>query len=97
MSTKYVVIHGFYDNETLRQEFIQAVGTYDDVRQAYGVAILQLSDFVDPESEEMITPPFELEGECGYGMELKHKTYTDYCYVLFCDEDDFWGKLRDEQ
>ena len=95
MSDRFVVISGHYDNKTYRGEFIQAIGTYNDVRQAYGVALLQLSDFIDEEKGEMITPPFALEGDTGYGIEIKHEKYTDYCYVLFCDPDDFWGRKKE--
>ena len=80
-------VSGNYDNKTPREDFIQAIGTYNDMRQAYGAAILQLNDFVEDGKGEMITPLFQLEGDTGVGMEVKHENDTDYCYVLFCDSD----------
>ena len=94
MSDKYVVISGNYNNETFRNEFIQAIGTYNDMRQAYGVAILQLNEFVN--NGEMITPLYKLEGDTGVGMEVKHESYTDYVHVLFAGPDD-WGDFWDRE
>ena len=90
MSDKFVVVSGNYMNDTGRQDFIQAIGTYNDMRQAYGVAILQLNEFVDQEKNEMITPLFDLDTNTGMGMEVKHERYTDFCYILFCGPDE-WG------
>lgn len=95
MSAKYVVVSGSYTNDTGHGYFIQAIGTYEDARTAYGVAILQLNDFVDKDSGEMITPIFSLEGNTGCGMEVKHEKHTDFCYVLFGGPDG-WGDKEEE-
>ena len=87
--SKYVVIHESYDNETKISDFIQAIGTYDDARSAYGAAYLQLCDFAREDGVNCISTPYRLEGDTGLGMTLKHDRYTDVCYVLFVGEDGF--------
>ena len=87
--SKYVVIHESYDNETKTSDFIQAIGTYDDVRSAYGTAYLQLCDFARDDGVNCISIPYRLEGDTGLGMTLKHDRYTDVCYVLFVGKDGF--------
>lgn len=94
MSDKYVVVSGNYDNKTGRLDFIQALGTYYDCRQAYGVALLQLCDF-QQSKEEKVTPLFPLEGDTGYGISIRHEAYTDFCYILFCDSDDGYEKKEE--
>lgn len=83
MSDRYAVVYGNYRNDNVRSDYIQAVGTYNDFVQAYGAALLMLNDNANEDLGETITPLFPLEGDTGYGMELKHERYTDFCYVLF--------------
>lgn len=79
---KFVVVSGYYDNDTLRSKFIQAIGTYNDKLQAFGKALLHISELADGQDKK-ITLPFVLENETGYGIEVRHEKYTDYCYILF--------------
>ena len=93
--SKYIVIHESYNNETKISDFIQAIGTYDDMRSAYGAAYLQLCDFARDEGIDNISTPYRLEGDTGFGMSLKHERYTDVCYVLFVGKDGF-GEHEEE-
>ena len=83
---QYIVVAGYYDNKTNAGEFIQALGCFDNAEQAYGTALLWIDEQADSKKGEMITPLYELEGSTGFGMDVKHETYTDYVYVLFCEE-----------
>lgn len=84
VSHQYMVVYGNYRNSDLRNEFIQGIGTYDNAEQAYGKAILFLNEMINEGSNEQISPIYPLEGDTGFGMSLKHETYTDYVYILIC-------------
>lgn len=86
---QYVVIAGYYNNETNIDGMIQAVGVYDNAEQAYGAAFLHLCKSAEDLKDETVTisTPYRLEGESGFGMDMKHGIWTEYAYVLFCDPD----------
>lgn len=85
---QYIVVGGYYDNKSGLKEFIQALGVYDNIEQAYGKAILYLNESVDDKRKEYISPIYPLESDVGFGMDLEHEKITDYVYVLFCEEDE---------
>lgn len=89
MSDKYVVVSGYRNNETGVIEFIQAIGTYNDVRQAYGVMFLQANELIEDEEKDELSGLYRLEGETGFGINVHHETTTDFVYVLFCHG---WGE-----
>ena len=80
--TRFVVVAGYY-NKDRQNEFIQALGCFDNPEQAYGKAILHLNEMIDDPKTSCVTPIFQLEGDTGYGMEVKHENFTDFAYVLF--------------
>lgn len=89
---KYIVIYGYYDKETKRNEFISALGTYDNAEEAYGAAFIYLNDLIANEyrNKDTISPLFPLEGETGYGMEIingDENSAIDYAYILFVEEE----------
>lgn len=93
---EFVVVTGYYDNDTKSSNFIQAIGTYNDELQAYGKALLYLSELASNLADgepNKITPLFELNCQTGYGMELRNKKTTDYVYVLFnrIEDSEEWG------
>ncbi len=82
---RYVVIAEIPDTG-----FMDCVGIYDNVEQAYGKAYLSLGDGLD-EGEYYLTLPEEREGESGYIMECRSKTQDrtiTTATVLFFKEDD---------
>ena len=85
-SKRFAVVTGYYNNDTHIQGMIQCIGVYSDSKAAYGDALLHLNEVT--ESELMISPLFELEGESGYGMEAKGERITDFAYVLFVEDED---------
>ena len=86
MPKQYIVVSGYYDNETLRNEFIQAIGAYTNHEQAYGAALLHLNSLCDTDETATISPLYQLEGDTGFGMSVNRGDFTDYAYVLICGE-----------
>ena len=84
MMKSYIVIAGTYDNKTNVTDFVQAIGFYYDIQEAYGAAFLHLNDSVI--NDEKISPLFPLEGDTGYGAEVRHEVFTSFCDVLFCED-----------
>ena len=89
---KYIVIYGYYDKETKRNEFISALGIYDNAEEAYGAAYIYLNDLIANESrdKDTISPLFQLDCETGYGMEIRNgdeNSAIDYAYILFVEEE----------
>ena len=95
VKAKYIVVYGYYDKKTKGNEFISALGAYDTPEEAYGAAFIYLNDLIANEyrDKDTITPLFPLEGETGYGMEIRNgdeNSAIDYAYVLFnnhCEEE----------
>lgn len=92
---KYIVIYGYYDKETKRNEFISALGTYDNAEEAYGAAYIYLNDLIASEyrtseyrNKDTISPLFPLEGKTGYGMEIRNgdeNSAIDYAYIFLTE------------
>jgi hypothetical protein len=95
VKAKYIVVYGWQNIKTGKDEFITVIGAYDTPEEAYGAAFMNLNDLIVDESRNgTISPLFSLEGETGYGMKIVNgddKSVTiDYAYVLFnshCEEE----------
>lgn len=89
--TKYIVVAGYEDDQG-RQSYIQCLGVFKRYREAYGEALIFLSEIASAQPDEgfMIIPPMGLEGQTGVGMWLKDKNgrSVDYAFVLFNREDE---------
>lgn len=99
---KYVVVAGYYSDDNIT-EFEQCIGVFDTAREAYGEALLYLTDEIDGQDKEIrdklsISPLYELEGGTGYEMTLKGIPYhyTDFVTVLFWDDEADHGKHSKE-
>lgn len=89
---KYIVIYGYYDKKTKGNEFISVLGAYGNPEEAYGAAFIYLNDLIASEyrNKDTISPLFPLEGETGYGMEIRNgdeNSAIDYAYILFNGEE----------
>lgn len=98
---KFVVIAGYWDNETKIIEYSQCIGVYDSAREAYGEALLYINDEIDVSEKDTvkISPLYELDMEAGYGMRLEggNRTYTDFVNVYFYDDKEDVGKHTCEE
>ena len=93
VKAKYIVVYGYLDKKTKRNEFISALGAYDTSEEAYGAAFIYLNDLIANECrhKDTISPLFPLEGETGYGMEIRNgdeNSAIDYAYILFNGEEE---------
>ena len=98
---KYIVVAGYHSDDT---EFIQCIGVFDNVREAYGEALLYLNEEIDNADSECrdklhISPLFELESQTGFGMIVEgvKRSFTDYANILFWDEKEDHGKHKGEE
>lgn len=86
---KAVVILESYDTKTGQANFITCQDVFENFNAAYGEALLTLSEFANTSDEPglMITPLYELEGETGFGIDLKNtEGKTEYSvFILFAD------------
>ena len=91
VKAKYIVVYGWENIKTGKDEFINVIGAYDTPEEAYGAAFMYLNDLIANEhrNKDTISPLFPLGGETGYGMKIVNgddKSVTiDYAYVLFND------------
>lgn len=94
---KYIVIAGYKVNNIT--EFEQCIGIFDDVKIAYGEALLYLNDAIEGKGENVtISNLYKLEMDTGYGMRLVgvECDSVDFINVFFYDEKEFDGKYRCE-
>ena len=93
VKAKYIVVYGYLGKKTKRNEFISVLGAYDTSEEAYGAAFIYLNDLIANEcrDKDTISPLFPLEGETGYGMEIRNgdeNSAIDYAYILFNGEEE---------
>lgn len=93
MPEKYVVIL------EIDTGYIQCVAICDTAEEAYGHALLAVSDDVD-EEKYYLTIPQEREGENGYMIECRSKddnSVYHWCTVLFYEPEDQKGEQNEQK
>jgi len=79
-------------------DLVQSLGVFDNANSAYGRAYLFLSEITEDEDMEncYVTFPYELEGDTGFGIDVKEKgtdKVKDTVFILF----DSYKEFEDDE
>lgn len=83
-------------------EIIEGFGVFESFNEAYGEALSRLYEASQGYDDDMlVTVPYELEAETGFGMHLVNKDgsmpdITDFAYVLFNDNSRVYDNVKTE-
>lgn len=89
---QFIVLSGAYDKKTNVGDYEVCIGIYKTAIEAYGKAYLNLSGRIidSMDNKAMITAPYKLEADAGYGMHIVEDMYSfvEYVHILFYEEED---------